>query len=180
MTRRRIAGRTGGEIIVDALVAHGIDAVFQLPGESFLPILDALHDRANTILTITARHEAAAATMAEAYGKLTGRPGVCFVTRGPGATNASSGIHVAFQDSTPLILLIGQIPRAHTEREAFQEIDYRRMYGEMAKWVGQVDDESRVAEYVNHAFHLAQAGRHVEILEFLLEAVGRSQSDASA
>ena len=150
--------RTGGEILVEGLRINGVDRVFCVPGESYLAALDAFVD-VSEIQLVICRHEGGAAMMADTHAQLTGRPGVCFVTRGPGATNASSGIHVAFQDSTPLILLIGQIPRAHTEREAFQEIDYRRMYGEMAKWVGQVDDESRVAEYVNHAFHLAQAGR---------------------
>ncbi|MEE9316794.1 MAG: thiamine pyrophosphate-binding protein [Rhodospirillales bacterium] len=150
--------RTGGEILVEGLRTNNVSKVFCVPGESYLAALDAFHD-VPEIQLVVCRHEGGAAMMADAYAQLTGRPGVCFVTRGPGATNASSGIHVAFQDSTPLILLIGQIPRAHTEREAFQEIDYRRMFGEIAKWVGQVDDETRVAEYVNHAFHLAQAGR---------------------
>jgi acetolactate synthase-1/2/3 large subunit len=159
MTRRRIAGRTGGEIIVDALVAHGIDAVFQLPGESFLPILDALHDRANTIRTITARHEAAAATMAEAYGKLTGRPGVCVVTRGPGASHASVAVHVAYQDSTPMILLVGQVERRVLGREAFQEIDVAAMFGWTAKWAGQIDAAAELPEALARAFHIAVSGR---------------------
>ena len=145
MTARR-PQRTGGEIVVEALTAHGIDAVFQLPGESFIPILDALHDRSNTIRTVTARHEAAAANMAEAYGKLTGRPGVCVVTRGPGASHASVGVHIAFQDSTPMILLVGQTERPMLGREAFQEIDVPAMFGWTAKWAAQVTDTARLPE----------------------------------
>ena len=150
--------KTGGQILVEGLRANGVDRVYCVPGESYLAALDAFHDIPE-IQLVVCRQEGGAAMMADAHGKLTGRPGVCFVTRAPGATNASSGIHVAFQDSTPLVLLIGQVPRGHSEREAFQEIDFRRMYGEMAKWVGQIDDEARVSEYVNRAFHLAISGR---------------------
>lgn len=150
---------TGARLVVDALVHHGVERVFCVPGESFLAVLDALHDETEQIQTIVCRHEAGAANMAEAVGKLTGRPGVAIVTRGPGATHASIGVHTAFQDSTPMLLLIGQCARDHMDREAFQEIDYRRMFGQMAKWVAQIDDPRRVPEYLSHAFHVATAGR---------------------
>jgi len=132
---------------------------FGVPGESYLSVLDALYDARDEIKFVICRQEGGAANMAEAYGKMTGRPGICFVTRGPGATNASIGLHTAFQDSTPLILFIGQIDSEYTERESFQEIDYRRMYGQMAKWVAQIDRADRVPEMVSHAFHLAVSGR---------------------
>src|SRR3954469_25468309 len=151
--------RTGGQLLVDSLKTHGVDLAFGVPGESYLSVLDALHDAQDAIKFIICRQEGGASNMAEAYGKLTGRPGLCFVTRGPGATNASSGLHTAFQDSTPLILFIGQIDSEYTERESFQEIDYRRMYGQMAKWVAQIDRADRVQEMVSHAFHLAVSGR---------------------
>ncbi|MGZ8201826.1 MAG: thiamine pyrophosphate-binding protein [Burkholderiales bacterium] len=151
--------RTGGELIVEALKTHGTDLVFGIPGESFLPTLDALYDARDEIRFVVCRQEGGAAFMADAYGKLTGRPGVCFVTRGPGATNASIGIHTAFQDSTPLVLFIGQVGTQFADREAFQEIDYRRMYGPLAKWVAQIDRADRVPEMVSHAFHLAVSGR---------------------
>ena len=151
--------RTGGELLAAALKIHGVDAVFGVPGESFLAALDALYDHRDQIRFVSCRHEGGAAFMAEAYAKLTGRPGICFVTRGPGATNASIGVHTAFQDSTPLILFIGQVSSDEAEREAFQEIDYRRMYGQMAKWVAQIDRPERVPEMVSHAFHLAVSGR---------------------
>jgi acetolactate synthase-1/2/3 large subunit len=150
--------RTGGQILVDQLKLHGVDTCFGIPGESYLAVLDALHD-ANSIKFVICRQEGGAAMMAEAYGKMTGRPGICLVTRGPGATNASSGVHVAFQDSTPLILLIGQVGLDAIEREAFQEIDYRRMYGQMAKWVAQIDDAARIPEFMSRAFHTATSGR---------------------
>ena len=150
---------TGARLVVDALVTHGVERVFCVPGESFLAVLDSLHDETAQIQTIVCRHEAGAANMAEAVGKLTGRPGIAIVTRGPGATHASIGVHTAFQDSTPMILLIGQCAREHMDREAFQEIDYRRMFGQMAKWVAQIDDPRRVPEYMSHAFHVATSGR---------------------
>jgi acetolactate synthase-1/2/3 large subunit len=150
---------TGARLIVDALLAQGVDRVFCVPGESFLAVLDVLHDEDAHIRTFVCRHEAAAANMAEATGKMTGRPGVAFVTRGPGATHASIGVHTAFQDSTPMILFIGQCAREHLDREAFQEIDYRRMFGQMAKWVAQIDDARRIPEYLSHAFHVACSGR---------------------
>ena len=142
-----------------------------MPGESFLAVLDSLHDETGRIQTIVCRHEAAAANMAEAVGKLTGRPGVALVTRGPGATHASIGVHTAFQDSTPMILLIGQCAREHMDREAFQEIDYRRMFGQMAKWVAQIDDPRRIPEYLSHAFHIATSGRPGPVVLALPEDV---------
>ena len=150
--------RTGGQALVDALRIHGCDMAFAVPGESYLAVLDALHD-VSDIKLIVARHEGGAAMMADAYGKLTGKPGVAMVTRGPGATNACHGVHIAFQDSTPMILLIGQVGRSMVDREAFQEIDYRRMFGEMAKWVAQIDDPDRVSEYIGRAYHTALSGR---------------------
>ena len=150
---------TGAHLIVDGLLAQGVDRIFCVPGESFLAVLDALYDEQARIRTYVCRHEAAAANMAEATGKMTGRPGVAFVTRGPGATHASIGVHTAFQDSTPMILFIGQCAREHLDREAFQEIDYRRMFGQMAKWVAQIDDARRIPEYLSHAFHVACSGR---------------------
>jgi acetolactate synthase I/II/III large subunit len=162
---------TGARLVVDALLTHGVERVFCVPGESFLAILDSLHDETGRIETIVCRHEAAAANMAEAIGKLTGRPGVALVTRGPGATHASIGVHTAFQDSTPMILLIGQCAREHMDREAFQEIDYRRMFGQMAKWVAQIDDPKRIPEYLSHAFHIATSGRPGPVVLALPEDV---------
>ncbi|HUP95798.1 MAG TPA: thiamine pyrophosphate-binding protein [Burkholderiales bacterium] len=150
--------RSGARILVDALKIHGVDLAFGVPGESYLAVLDALYDTPE-IKFVICRQEGGAANMADAYGKLTGRPGICFVTRGPGATNASLGIHTAFQDSTPVILFIGQVGNDVVEREAFQEMDYRRMYGQMAKWVAQIDRADRVPEYLSHAFHTAVSGR---------------------
>jgi len=149
--------RTGGQILVDALKIHGVDTAFGVPGESYLDVLDALHD--SDIRFIINRQEGGAAFMADAYGKMTGQPGICFVTRGPGATNASIGVHTAFQDSTPMILFIGQVGNDFSDREAFQEIDYRRMYGQMAKWVAQIDRADRIPEYIARAFQVATSGR---------------------
>ncbi|MEX3935939.1 thiamine pyrophosphate-binding protein [Paraburkholderia phymatum] len=162
---------TGARLMVDALLTHGVERVFCVPGESFLAVLDSLHDETSRIKTVVCRHEAAAANMAEAVGKLTGRPGVAIVTRGPGATHASIGVHTAFQDSTPMILLIGQCAREHLDREAFQEIDYRRMFGQMAKWVAQIDDPRRIPEYMSHAFHTATSGRPGPVVLSLPEDV---------
>jgi len=151
--------RHGGRILADALAAQGVKAAFGVPGESYLPVLDGLHDLREQIKFIVCRQEGGASYMAEAYGKLTGEPGVLFVTRGPGATNGAIGVHTAFQDSTPMVVFIGQVPNEFAEREAFQEIDYRRMYGQLAKWVAQIDRVERIPEYVSHAFHTACAGR---------------------
>ncbi|HEY5800450.1 MAG TPA: thiamine pyrophosphate-binding protein, partial [Burkholderiaceae bacterium] len=149
--------RSGGQMLVDALATHGVDIAFGVPGESYLDVLDALHD--SNIRFIINRQEGGAAFMAEAYGKLTGKPGICFVTRGPGATNASIGVHTAYQDSTPMILFIGQVGKDFMDREAFQEVDYRRMYGQMAKWVTQIDSAERMPEYIKRAFQVATSGR---------------------
>jgi acetolactate synthase-1/2/3 large subunit len=151
--------RHGGKILADALAAQGVKLAFGVPGESYLPVLDGLHDLQDRIRFIICRQEGGASYMAEAYGKLTGEPGVLFVTRGPGATNGAIGVHTGLQDSTPMVVFIGQVPNEFAEREAFQEIDYRRMYGQMAKWVGQIDRVERIPEYVNRAFHTAVAGR---------------------
>ena len=153
------ATRTGAQLLVDALRLHGVDTAFCVPGESYLAVIDALYDAREAIRLIVARQDGGASYMAEAYGKATGTPGICFVTRGPGATNAAIGVHTAFQDSTPMILFIGQVGGDFVEREAFQEVDYRRMYGQMAKWVAQIDRAERVPEYLSHAFHLAMSGR---------------------
>jgi len=151
--------RTGGRILVDNLIAHGADLVFCVPGESFLGAIDALREVENRVRLISCRQDGGAAYMAEAYGKLTGRPGIGFVTRGPGVTNASIGLHTARQDSTPMLLLIGQVGRAEVGREAFQEIDYRKMLGEVTKAVEQVDDPARIPEFVARAWSIAMAGR---------------------
>lgn len=151
--------RNGGQILVDALRIHGVERVFCVPGESYLAALDAFHDVQDDIDLIVCRQEGGAAYMADAYGKLTGKPGICFVTRGPGATNASIGVHTAFQDSTPMLLFIGQVASDQVEREAFQELDYRRMFGQMSKWVVQIDDAARIPELVSQAFHRAVNGR---------------------
>ena len=149
--------RTGGRILVDQLIAQGVERLTCVPGGSYLAVLDALHDTAIDVLVC--RNEGGAAMMAEAYGKLTGRPGICFVTRGPGATNASAGVHIASQDSTPMILFIGQVARGMREREAFQEVDYKRFFGDMAKWVVEVDDAARFPELIARAFRVAMQGR---------------------
>jgi acetolactate synthase-1/2/3 large subunit len=149
--------RHGGKILSDQLVKLGVRRVFSVPGESFLAALDGLYD--SGIPNIVCRQEGGAAMMAEAYGKMTGQPGVCFVTRGPGATNASAGIHIAMQDSTPMVLFVGQIDNRHTDRETFQEVDYKDVFGGLAKWVAQVDDTDRLAEYIGRAFAVATSGR---------------------
>ena len=159
---KRTGARTGGRILVDQLRIQGCDRIFTVPGESFLAVLDALHDTSE-IDTVVCRQEGGVAYMADADGKMTGRPGVAFVTRGPGATNASGGVHVAFQDSTPMILLVGQVASDQRDREAFQEIDYRQMFGPgtlgLAKWVAEVQSADRLPEYVARAFRTAMQGR---------------------
>jgi acetolactate synthase-1/2/3 large subunit len=169
---------TGGQLLVSALRTHGTDMAFCVPGESYLAVLDALYDVREHIDLVVCRQEGGAAFMAEAYGKLTGRPGICFVTRGPGATNASIGVHTAYQDSSPMILFIGQIGGDVVEREAFQEIDYRRMFGQMAKWVAQIDRADRVSEYISHAFHLAVSGRPGPVVLALPEDMLVAQAPA--
>ena len=169
--------RHGGKLLVDQLSVHGADTVFSVPGESFLAVLDGFYE--SPIRLITCRHEAGAANMADAYGKLTGRPGICIVTRGPGATQASVGVHTAFQDSTPLILLVGQVASDQEEREAFQEVDYRRMFGPLAKWVAQIDRADRIPEYVARAFSTACAGRPGPVVLALPEDMLASETDAA-
>ncbi|MFN7723605.1 MAG: thiamine pyrophosphate-binding protein [Rubrivivax sp.] len=155
--------RLAGHALVEALIAQGVDTCFGVPGESYLAVLDGLHEHRDRIRFIACRQEGGAAFMAEAQGKLSGRPGVCFVTRGPGATNASIGLHTAFQDSTPMVLFVGQVASDQRDREAFQEVDYRQMFGPgtlgMAKWVGEVHSADRLPEYVSRAFHTALQGR---------------------
>ena len=149
--------RTGGQILIDQLSIQGVKHVFCVPGESYLAALDAFYG-SNVNLTVC-RHESTAAIMAEAVGKITGRPGICFVTRGPGATNASAGIHIARQDSSPMIVFVGQVGREMRDREAFQELDYRAVFGSMAKWATEIDDPARIPEIVSRAFHTACNGR---------------------
>ena len=151
--------RAGGRVLADALVAQGIDHVFAVPGESYLDVLDGLYAVSSRLHLVTCRFEAGAVNMAEAYGKLNGKPAAAFVTRGPGACHAAIGVHIAFQDSTPLLLFVGQIPFAETDRESFQEVDYRRMFQPLAKWVTQIDDASRIPELVAHAVDVATSGR---------------------
>ncbi|MFZ0845067.1 MAG: thiamine pyrophosphate-binding protein [Pseudolabrys sp.] len=149
--------RTGGEILIDQLAIHGVRHVFCVPGESYLAALDAFYG--SDIAITVCRHEGAAAIMAEAVGKVTGKPGICFVTRGPGATNASAGVHIARQDSTPMILFVGQVGLHMRGREAFQELDYRAVFGSIAKWATEIDDPARIPELVSRAFHTACNGR---------------------
>ena len=150
--------RTGGRILVDQLVLQGCDRIFTVPGESFLAVLDALHDTPE-IQTVICRQEGGVAYMACADGTLTGRPGVAFVTRGPGATNASIGVHVAMQDSQPMILFIGDVDRGMREREGFQEVDFTAMFTPLAKWATRIDDPARIPEYVARAYTVAISGR---------------------
>jgi acetolactate synthase-1/2/3 large subunit len=168
--------RRGGKLLADQLAVHGTELAFCVPGESYLELLDGLYE--SSIRLITCRHEASAANMAEAYGKLTGRPGICMVTRGPGATQASVGVHTAFQDSTPLILLVGQVASSQEEREAFQEVDYRRMFGPLAKWVAQIDSVDRLPELVARAYTVACAGRPGPVVLALPEDMLARETDA--
>jgi acetolactate synthase-1/2/3 large subunit len=167
--------RAGGQILADQLVAQGADLAFGVPGESYLGLLDALVDR--PLRFVTCRHEAGAANMAEAYGKLTGRPGICMVTRGPGATHASVGVHTAFQDSTPLLLLVGQVARSMRGREAFQEVDYEAMFGPLAKWAFELDSAERIPEIVARAYSVATSGRPGPVVLALPEDVLAEEAD---
>lgn len=169
-------GMTGGQILVECLRQQGTDHVFCVPGESYLAVLDALHDHRDSIALTVCRQEGGAANMAEAHGKLTGRPGICFVTRGPGATNASTGVHTAFQDSTPMILFIGQVGRDMRHREGFQEVDFAAMFAPLAKWSAEISDPRRIPEYIHRAFQTAMAGRPGPVVlslpeDMLIEAV---------
>jgi len=156
---RPVNNLNGATLLVDCLKCQGVDRIFCVPGESYLSVLDSLHDARNDIALVVCRQEGGAANMADAYGKLTGRPGVCFVTRGPGASNAAIGVHTAFQDSTPMVLFIGQVARTFRDREGFQEVDFVAMFRPLAKWAAQIDDPQRIPEYVHRAFQTAQAGR---------------------
>jgi acetolactate synthase-1/2/3 large subunit len=169
---------TGARLLVDSLIAHGVDRVFCVPGESYLPVLDALYDARDRIQTIACRMEAGAANMAEAHGKLTGRPGVCMVTRGPGATHASVGVHTAHQDSTPMLLFIGQVARGDKGRGAFQEVDYEAFFGPLAKWAVELGDASRTQEIVGRAFATAMQGRMGPVAIALPEDVLAEEAEA--
>lgn len=169
--------RHGGKILSDQLQKFGARRVFSVPGESFLAALDGLYD--SGIENVVCRHEGGAAMMAEAYGKMTGTPGICFVTRGPGATNASAGVHIAMQDSTPMILFIGQIDRGHRDREVFQEVDYRAMFGPLAKWVTEIDQTERIPEYVRRAYAVATSGRPGPVVLALPEDMLSAKADAN-
>jgi acetolactate synthase-1/2/3 large subunit len=173
-----LALRSGGQLVVAALRVHGVDMAFSVAGESYLEVLDALFD-APEIRLVTCRQEGGAAFMAEAYGKLTGRPGVLLVTRGPGACNASIGIHTAFQDSTPMVVLVGQVARHQIDREAFQEVDFRRMFARLAKWVAQIDMAERVPELLNQAFQVATSGRPGPVVLALPEDTLRDRCTAA-
>ncbi len=161
--------RSGGQILADALAVHEVDTIFGVPGESYLGVLDGLYRHRESIRFVICRQEGGASFMADAYAKLTGKPGVLAVTRGPGASNAAIGIHTARQDSSPMIVLVGQVGNNFVEREAFQEIDYRRMFGEMAKWVAQIDRADRIPEYLAHAFQTATSGRQGPVVLALPE-----------
>jgi acetolactate synthase-1/2/3 large subunit len=167
--------RHGGRVLADALVAQGIDHVFEVPGESFLDTLDGLYDTAGKIKLVTCRFEAGAANMADAYGKLTGRPAAAMVTRGPGACHGAIGVHVAFQDSTPMLLFVGQIPHQDTGRDAFQEVDYRQMFAPLAKWVTQIDYAKRIPEVVAHAVDVATSGRPGPVVIALSEEMQKDE-----
>ena len=173
--------RAGGRILVEQLLVHGADTAFTVPGESFLPVLDAFYDVQDKLKLVVCRHEAGAANMAEAHGKLTGRPGLCFVTRGPGATQASVGVHTAFQDSTPMILFVGDVGSDFRDREAFQEVDFREMFRPLAKWVERIDDAARIPEYIARAYATAMSGRKGPVVLALPEdMLGREVAVADA
>jgi acetolactate synthase-1/2/3 large subunit len=169
--------RTGGQILVEQLKIQGCDRIFTVPGESFLAVLDALHD-APEIDLVVCRQEGGVSYMADADGKMTGKPGVAFVTRGPGATNASAGVHVAFQDSTPMILFVGDLDRADRDREGFQELDMAAFFGPVAKWAARIDDARRIPEYVARAYRVATAGRPGPVVLALPEDMLRDEVEA--
>ena len=175
MTQKRAAN-----LLVECLINQGVNKIYGVPGESYLSVLDALYDFSNKINFISTRHESAASFMAEAYGKLTGEVGICFVTRGPGATNASIGVHTAMQNSSPMILFIGQIGRDMTEREAFQEIDYKAYFGSISKWVVQVNNADRLPEIIGRAFSMALSGRPGPVVVSLPEDMLRDLTSAVA
>jgi acetolactate synthase-1/2/3 large subunit len=181
---QQAAAALGGKVFVDSLVAGGVDFFSCVPGESFLPVLDALYglsidDPDGSVRLVTARHESAAGFMAEAAGKLTGRPAVCLVTRGPGAMHAAIAVHTAYQDGTPMILVVGQIPRAHRGREAFQEMDYRAIFSSTSKLVVEIDDVDRIPEIVGRALHVATSGRPGPVVIALPEDVLYARTSAT-
>ena len=169
--------RTGGQVLADQLKIHEVDTAFCVPGESYLALIDALHDASNEIKVISCRQEGGATNMAEAYGKVTGKPGIAMVTRAPGACNGSIGVHTAMQDSTPMVILIGQVARDQEYREAFQEVDYRQFYGALCKWVGQIERAERIPEMVSKAFHHAMSGRPGPVALALPEDMLRELTD---
>jgi acetolactate synthase-1/2/3 large subunit len=171
---------TGGQILIRELIARGVDTVFCVPGESYLAALDAIYEAGDAIELVVCRHEAGAANMAEAWGKLTGRPGICFVTRGPGACHASIGIHTAKHDSTPMILFVGQVPRDQMGRGAFQEVDYPATFGDLAKWATQIDDAARIPEVISRAYATATSGRPGPVVIALPEDMLSESVDAPA
>jgi acetolactate synthase-1/2/3 large subunit len=171
-----LAKKHGGKILADRLALHGVDRVFSVPGESFLAALDGLYD--HDIQNVVCRQEGGAAMMAEADAKLTGRPGVLFVTRGPGATNASSGLHVAMHDATPMVVFVGQVPLRHRDRGVFQEVDYRALFGPLVKWVAEVERTDRMAEYIDRAFRLAMSGRPGPVVLALPEDILSAEAEA--
>jgi acetolactate synthase-1/2/3 large subunit len=170
--------KTGGKLIVEALEANGVDRMYCVPGESYLAVLDALYD--SSIKSIVCRQEGGATMMADCHGRLTGKPGICFVTRGPGATNASAGIHIAMQDSIPLIMFIGQVASHAREREAFQEVDYRAFFGPIAKWATEINDAARIPEILTRAFSIATSGRPGPVVIALPEDMLTSEVEAPA
>jgi acetolactate synthase-1/2/3 large subunit len=172
-----VSAREGGRILVDQLVVHGVEIAFTVPGESFLPVLDGFYEARDKVKLVTCRHEAAAANMADAYGKLTNRPGICLVTRGPGATQASVGVHTAFQDSTPMILFVGDVGSDFRDREAFQEVDFAAMFAPLAKWAARIDDVARIPEYVARAFQVATSGRKGPVVLALPEDMLAAKAD---
>ena len=178
-TRGKLVARSGGRLIADALVAQGIEQVFAVPGESYLDVLDGLYAVRQRLHLTTCRFEAGAVNMAEAYGKLTGRPAAAFVTRGPGACHGAIGVHTAMQDSTPLLLFVGQIPFEETDRESFQEVDYRRMFGPLAKWVTQIDDERRIPELIAHAVDVAVSGRPGPVVIAISEEMQKRMAEVA-
>ena len=177
--RGKMVARSGGRLIADALVAQGIEQVFAVPGESYLDVLDGLYAVRQRLHLTTCRFEAGAVIMAEAYGKLTGKPAAAFVTRGPGACHGAIGVHTAMQDSTPLLLFVGQIPFEETDREIFQEVDYRRMFGPLAKWVTQIDDEKRIPELIAHAVDVAVSGRPGPVVIAISEEMQKRMAEVA-
>jgi acetolactate synthase-1/2/3 large subunit len=169
--------RSGGRLLVECLIALGASKCFGVPGESYLAVLDALHDTSGRLDYVLCRNEGGAAFMASAYGKLTGSPGICFVTRGPGATNASIGVHTAMQDSSPMVLFVGQVRTDTKGREAFQEIDYRAVFGALAKWVVEIDDGARIPEIMARAWTTALTGRPGPVVVALPENVLTTTTD---